>query len=328
MVMQSALRPYLTAGVALALAGASLIAVTPVAAPDIQERAVRLTDFPLITPEELFTDTSANLSALQAQIAADPTPVLSAIAANQAVYAQDLTTALQGAGSTLETTLQGLPAALQTAFADLTSGDFANAVTGPFNYLVDGVVSAGLPLLEGLQTILEGITGNLAAVISDDFGLIAITALVPLVPVAAVVSAFAGVGENIVNALAGGNISGVLENLALAPTTLLGAFLNGYLDGPSTDIVAGGLFDPSEGLVADIESTLQSIASTITPASPSVAMAVDPLAGVTSDFSAMLGSGGLGDLSTLFADLGALPAALAAVPADLASLPTDLLSIF
>jgi hypothetical protein len=122
--------------------------------------------------------------------------------------------------------------------------------------------------------------------------------------------------------------SGVLGNLALAPAALLGAFLNGYLDGPSTDIVAGGLFDPSEGLVADIESTLQSIASTITPASSSVAMAVDPLAGVTSDFSAMLGSGGLGDLSTLFADLGALPAAVGAVPADLASLPTDLLSMF
>jgi hypothetical protein len=40
MVMQGTLRPYMTAGVALL--GSSLIAVTPVAATDIQQRAVQL----------------------------------------------------------------------------------------------------------------------------------------------------------------------------------------------------------------------------------------------------------------------------------------------
>ena len=46
--MQGALRPYMTAGVALS--GSSLIAVTPVAATDIHRRAVQLSaiDFPLI----------------------------------------------------------------------------------------------------------------------------------------------------------------------------------------------------------------------------------------------------------------------------------------
>ena len=51
--MQGTLRPYMTAGVALL--GSSLIAVTPVAATNIQHRAVQLSaiDFPLITPAEL-----------------------------------------------------------------------------------------------------------------------------------------------------------------------------------------------------------------------------------------------------------------------------------
>ena len=101
--MQLALRPYISTGVALL--GSSLIAVTPVAAPDIQHHDVHLsaTDFPLITPEELITDTSANLSALQAQWAADPFPVLTQMMVNQAGYAQDLTTALQGVSNELPT---------------------------------------------------------------------------------------------------------------------------------------------------------------------------------------------------------------------------------
>ena len=54
--MQHALRPYVTAGVALV--GASMIAVTPVAAPpiDAQFRAVQLTD----AWSDLFTETAAN----------------------------------------------------------------------------------------------------------------------------------------------------------------------------------------------------------------------------------------------------------------------------
>ncbi|HZC10571.1 MAG TPA: hypothetical protein VE485_11190, partial [Mycobacterium sp.] len=172
--MQLAIRSYMTAGVAVL--GSSLIAVTPMAASDVQHRAVQLSavDFPLITPEELFTDTSDNLSALQAQWAADPFPVLTQMMVNQAEYAQDLTTALQGAGSALESTFQGLPAVLQTAFTDLTTGDVFDAVVGPEQYLLNGVIGAGLPLAEGISPILAGITSNISAVGHDQLPLLLI----------------------------------------------------------------------------------------------------------------------------------------------------------
>jgi hypothetical protein len=57
MVVQQALRPHATAG--LALVGASMIAVTPLAAPPpgVQVRPVQLVD----AWSDLFTDTAANL---------------------------------------------------------------------------------------------------------------------------------------------------------------------------------------------------------------------------------------------------------------------------
>ncbi len=56
--MQYALRPYATAGVALV--GASIIAVTPVAAPlpELQARSVKLVD----AWSDLLTDTTTNLT--------------------------------------------------------------------------------------------------------------------------------------------------------------------------------------------------------------------------------------------------------------------------
>ncbi|MGH3564295.1 MAG: hypothetical protein ACRDTN_21590 [Mycobacterium sp.] len=63
--MQSALQPYATAGVAIV--GASLVAVTPVAAPlpnlaDIQSRAVQLTADDAFT--DVFNTASANATTL------------------------------------------------------------------------------------------------------------------------------------------------------------------------------------------------------------------------------------------------------------------------
>ena len=125
--MQRVLRPYITAGVALA--GASMIAVAPAAPPlpTIQMPAVQLTSaidsldlvgpaqavttaFPVITPTEFFSDTLQNLQAVGAAIAADPTPILTQIIANLTGYGQDISTGLQSAGAALETLLQGLPA--------------------------------------------------------------------------------------------------------------------------------------------------------------------------------------------------------------------------
>jgi hypothetical protein len=318
MVMQGALRPYVTASVALL--GSSLIAVTPVAANDIQRRAVQLSavDFPLITPEELLTDTTDNLSALQAQWAVDPFPVLTQMMVNQAEYAQDLTTALQGAGSALENTLQGLPAVLQTAFTDFTSGDIFNAVVGPEQYLINGVIGAGLPLAGGISPILQGITTNLSNVGHDELPLLLVVLSLLYAPNAATV-AFGAVGDNIANDLGDGNLTGLSNDLANGLSTVLGAFLNGYpieCDACTLDPSGALLTGPSVtfGSFENIILALQSIATDIgAPAPAAAASAVD------------VASLGLPDLSTFATDISGLFDPSTAL-GDFSNLVTDLLS--
>ena len=86
--MQTALRPYTTAGVALV--GASVIAISPVAAPTaaiekVRDTAVELSA--LVNPIEafgpVFEATVADLQALGEVIGANPTPILSQILVNQ-----------------------------------------------------------------------------------------------------------------------------------------------------------------------------------------------------------------------------------------------------
>jgi hypothetical protein len=63
--MQRTLRPWTTAGIAIV--GGSLIAVTPVAPPppDVQHRAVTLTDYEEFDASQLASATEANWSGLE-----------------------------------------------------------------------------------------------------------------------------------------------------------------------------------------------------------------------------------------------------------------------
>ncbi len=322
--MELALSHYATAGVTLA--AASLVAVAPAVASDFQERALQLSaaDYPLIDPTELVSDTSANLSALQAQWAADPFPVLTQIAANQAVYAQDLTNALQGAGSALETTLQGLPAVLQTAFTDLTAGDVFDAVVGPEQYLFSGLLSAGLPLAGGISPIIQGITSNIDAVGHDIFPLLEVVLSILYGPNAAGV-ALGAVGQDISNDLASGNLTALSNDLLNGPTTVLGGYLNGYpIDCPSCTIdPSGGLLtgpDVGFGGVENIILALQGIAHDLGAPAVSAAAAVPDLSTLATDISGLFNpTTALGDFSTLLTD------ATSALGADVGSNTSALL---
>lgn len=310
--MQLALHPSMAAA-SVALLGSSLIAVTPVAAHNIQERAVQLaaTDFPLISPAELFTDTSDNLTALQAQWALDPFPVLTQMMANQADYSQDLTTALQGVSSSLESTVQGLPAVLQTALTDFTSGDIFNAVVAPEQYLLNGVIGAGLPLAEGISPILSGITGNLSAVGHDELPLLLIVLSLLYAPNAATV-AFGAVGENIANDLAAGNVTALFNDIVDGPSTVLGGMLNGYpieCDACTLDPSGALLTGPSVsfGTFENLILALQQIATDIgAPAPAAAADAVDGFVGGADLSGIATDIGGLFDPSTSMADFSSL----------------------
>ncbi|PQM46347.1 hypothetical protein C1Y40_03492 [Mycobacterium talmoniae] len=103
--MQAALRPYLTAGIAVV--GAGVVAVSPVAAPptlpDVAMPAVQLTagiDFgqladlgsptdPLGVYSALATNSFNDLSAIAGERFADPAPILGAILHNQMGYFND-----------------------------------------------------------------------------------------------------------------------------------------------------------------------------------------------------------------------------------------------
>ncbi|HZC10852.1 MAG TPA: hypothetical protein VE485_12620, partial [Mycobacterium sp.] len=260
--------------------------------------------------------------ALQAQWAADPFPVLTQMMINQAGYAQDLTTALQGVSSALESTFQGLPAVLQTAFTDLTTGDVFDAVVGPEQYLLNGVIGAGLPLAEGISPILAGITGNISAVGHDELPLLLIVLSLLYAPNAETV-AFGAVGDNIANDLADGNLTGLSNDLANGLSTVLGGFLNGYpieCDACTLDPSGGLLTGPSVGFGSfeNIILALQSIATDIgAPAPAAAASAVDSLV----DGASL----GLPDLSTVATDLAGLLDPSTAL-ADFSNLVTDFLS--
>src|SRR5436305_10263990 len=128
--MQQTMRPYATAGVALV--GASIIAVTPVAAPlpEIQARSVKLVD----AWTDLVSETTANLTNINAH--ADPTAiagVFSALVSNPLGVIQALTnldpTITSELGTLPATVNIELPPGLELALAQLgAEGATLNAI--------------------------------------------------------------------------------------------------------------------------------------------------------------------------------------------------------
>src|SRR5262245_12222553 len=123
--MHTAVRNPLMAGVALA--GASVIAVTPVAPPlpDIHVPAVYSGPVQLTTTyQELLDNTVANVQALVNEFLAAPAPILTQVLANQIANLQGIA---QGAQDTVSQTLDALtvtvPGLVQEALAALAAGD-------------------------------------------------------------------------------------------------------------------------------------------------------------------------------------------------------------
>ncbi len=245
--MQQALRPYASAGVVLASAG--LIAITPTAGPavDIQTRAVQLTSAdqpdPITTLSELVSNTQGNLTALEAEFSANPTPILDQIEANQAVYAQDLAAAAQNAQSDFTAAVQGLPEVLQQATTDLNSGDIYDALQGPYQYLIGSALEINHDLANGGFQVAQAVSDNISNVLNDTGGVISPYVLsdgnsvplwfsdlvtAPLYGPNAAQAGFDGVTADVVTAADDGDWTTVLSDLANAPTTIADAYLNGY----------------------------------------------------------------------------------------------------
>ncbi len=119
--MQSAMRPpYVTAGVALV--GASVIAVTPIAAhppnlPQTHMPQVQLTassiDNPINVFKPVLEDAGSWLNQTVHTVLADPLPILRQIVNNQLYTARQVLEAAKAAGSALGQLGAGLPATLK-----------------------------------------------------------------------------------------------------------------------------------------------------------------------------------------------------------------------
>jgi hypothetical protein len=155
MSMQMALRPYVTAGIAIV--GASVIAVAPIAPhPDVHLPAVQLSAA-IDNPIEVFTPV-ANAAGtwltntIRSEIA-NPFPILHQIVTNQITTAGQVLQAVNAGGAALGDLAAGLPATLQAAFAKLAVGDVNGAI--------DSVIASGLNpivnLITGVWTPLQDV---------------------------------------------------------------------------------------------------------------------------------------------------------------------------
>jgi hypothetical protein len=126
-----ALRPYVTAGIALV--GASVIAVTPVTAPPpaMQSHSIQLSaaiDNPIEVFTPVFNQASTVIqNAIQAEID-DPFPILVGLAGKLAADGRTLGEIANALGQSYSGLLAGLPGALTTYAQKIAAGDFTGAV--------------------------------------------------------------------------------------------------------------------------------------------------------------------------------------------------------
>ena len=136
--MQQVLRPYVTAGIAIV--GASLIAVTPVAPPppDLQHLRMHLVDYEEFDASQLASTTEANWAGLE-----------SVLSSSHWLSDPDIS--------------QGL----STLFSDLSSNT-ANPVTNPLSELAEGalaLLSSG-DAANAADTALKAVTDNVESALS------------------------------------------------------------------------------------------------------------------------------------------------------------------
>ncbi|WP_131814290.1 hypothetical protein [Mycolicibacterium fortuitum] len=303
--MQLALRPYVTAGVAIV--GAGIIAATPItaAAPEIQNRAVTLSAAvqPLDLPSpsdaspfaaaqaessfvdpiarwaEVFELTSTNLTKLFQTALADPAPVLRQIIANQTGYAALV-------GDSLSTTVQNfinaatiyIPEYLEEARIKFEAGDIMG-VGNVMSRATLTIASTLFPMLN-LLSIPDQMVGNLSSVLEEltfksfiDVGLLGQVGMGFVTVVQGYVQfGAARIGQDLYDAVKTGDMVKLVSTIINAPADTVSSILNGSYVPPRRPGAPGtwtsGLFSPDR-TYAPLRSFLvdipKAIAAAITP---------------------------------------------------------------
>ncbi|MBB3600517.1 hypothetical protein FHT40_000150 [Mycolicibacterium sp. BK556] len=248
---------FLAAGAAMVTAGALAASpITPSLPAEIQQRAVELAAVanpiasPLTVYPEILTNTLTNLQNLGEAIAANPLPVLSQIASNQAGYFEDIFGGIaaiptnwakfsQGTGSGTS----GGGTYLKNLQAALAAGDTTAAATAASSYLLFGLLATLQPIYSHLLTTTPrgstvstpGIPQEIAQNFANAIGVIFSSTTIVNGIFTAVYGGSLGtvfaVGEtlgDVAKAVQSGDLGGAINGLINLPGITVDAFVNGW----------------------------------------------------------------------------------------------------
>ncbi|MFN6549247.1 hypothetical protein ACP6C7_05410 [Mycolicibacterium septicum] len=273
----------------IAALGAGVIAVNPIATSpaliEAQHRAVQLvadaTASPLDVYGDLFNNTITNISTLGGQLAANPFPILSTIAANQQGYAEQIGAAIEAIPTTLQNWYENggregsagkvYVAAIQTA---LEAGDFNTAYDNFNKFFLFALQNSVLPVFNVLFTIPPKMAQNFAdavTAVSSAGTLVYGLFQSAFAPISGAAFETSRVSDAISSAISSGDMEAALTAVVNAPGIIANAFLNGfdYNDADTTEAWSG-LFSPkgtraSGGPISQLLVTIpQKIAAAIT----------------------------------------------------------------
>jgi hypothetical protein len=247
--MQLALNRTVSTGAALI--GASAIALTPIVSsspaiqlPSLQDAEVHMAAFvnPIEEWVQIIGTSFTNLSALGNQVQADPTPILSQLAANFFANATTLVnTASQTFGQAVAT-FAAMPEAFFTAAGQIAAGQVADAVQTiwsnallPVAFLAIIPVSAVIPIIQTSVQNVANVIGALGGVN------LLLTGIAVLSPIYATVTQFGNSAQAVVDAIKAGDFRTAASAIINAPAMLTNAFLNG-------DDTTPGLLTPLDGV--------------------------------------------------------------------------------
>lgn len=259
--MNAAVRPYATAGVALL--GASVIAISPLAPPMPDVHAMQRTVSsvgvelsaavnPIENWVQVFQKSAANLGAIGQQIADSPAPILKQIVLNQIASLKALQTAFNNNAGTIKLILQGAPGAIDTARGQLQSGDIVGAFATINNQIVIPLALAGVQAVSDLTVPLVNTVNNYAKAFATVPTAVFQVILPMTFPLVSTINAAVQATQDVYDGVVARDPGAVINTLVNLPANLVNGFLNG--SGTILGFInAPGLltpYDPNFGFLA------------------------------------------------------------------------------
>lgn len=277
--MRAALRPYTTAGVALV--GASVIAVSPLAPPAeeireatsraVSEAQVQLSALanPIEEWAQVFETAFVNVANLGSQIAADPAPILSAIGDNQLITAEFFAQFAQAYLSGFLQAVGNVPASVEAAIQQIQAGNIEQG----FSELVVALTLApfvapvlgAFEYLAVLPNVLSNPAQNVANVITTATSLTTLFNLIGVLTGALGPVLQVGIsGQQVYDAIQAGDYEAALNAALSFPREVVNTTLNGNPAIPSGGILGSAPL-PDAGIIKSFLDLRPVLAAAIAP---------------------------------------------------------------